>query len=70
MVVNNGVRPIGSLLGGALGAWIGLRPTLWIAAAGGLCSVLWLIGSPLPGLRELPEQEDYPVEGAARAPSV
>jgi len=70
MVVNNGVRPIGSLLGGALGAWIGLRPTLWIAAAGGLCSVLWLIGSPLPGLRELPEQEDYPVEGAASAPSV
>ena len=32
MVVNYGVRPIGSLAGGLLGAWIGLRTTLWIGA--------------------------------------
>ena len=31
MVVNYGVRPLGALAGGALGTWIGLRPTLWIA---------------------------------------
>src|SRR6185436_6596853 len=33
MVVNYGVRPLGALVGGALGSWIGLRPTLWIATA-------------------------------------
>ena len=69
-LLNNGIRPLGSLVGGALGAWIGLRTTLWIAAIGGLCSVLWLIGSPLPKLRDLPEPDDYPVEGAASAPSL
>jgi MFS family permease len=55
MVVNYGVRPLGALLGGALGAAIGLRPTLWIAAAGTLTGVLWLLPSPLPGLRRLPD---------------
>jgi predicted MFS family arabinose efflux permease len=53
--VNNGVRPIGSLVGGALGAAIGLRPTLWIATLGALLGVLWVLPSPLPQLRELPE---------------
>lgn len=53
--VNNGVRPLGSLAGGALGAWIGLRPTLWIACTGALLGVLWLLPSPMPRLRELPE---------------
>ena len=28
--VNYGTRPVGGLVGGALGALIGLRPTLWI----------------------------------------
>ena len=27
-VVNYGVRPLGALVGGTLGTWIGLRPTL------------------------------------------
>ena len=36
MVVNYGVRPLGALVGGALGTWIGLRETLWIATAGAL----------------------------------
>jgi predicted MFS family arabinose efflux permease len=55
-VVNYGVRPIGSLLAGALGETIGLRPTLWIAAGGATLAFLWLLPSPLPSLRELPEQ--------------
>src|SRR5262249_25963669 len=58
MVVNYGVRPVGALLGGALGAWIGLRPTLWITSAGAIAGVLWLLPSPLPRLRELPEAEE------------
>ena len=55
MVVNYGVRPLGALLGGALGTWIGLRPTLWIASIGAVAGVLWLLPSPLMRLRELPE---------------
>ena len=57
-VVNYGVRPLGSLVGGALGAWIGLRPTLWIGAVGAVVGVLWLLPSPVPRLRELPEAEE------------
>ncbi len=57
MVVNYGVRPLGALLGGALGSWIGLRPTLWIASAGAIAGFLWLIPSPVPRLRELPEMD-------------
>jgi MFS family permease len=58
MVVNYGVRPIGSLAGGALGAWLGLRPTLWIATVGAILGVLWLLPSPVMRLRELPEPGD------------
>jgi MFS family permease len=56
--VNYGVRPLGSLVGGALGSTLGLRPTLWIATVGALAGVLWLLPSPIPRLRELPEPED------------
>jgi len=55
MVVNNGVRPIGALAGGLLGSTIGLRPTLWIAVVGAIAGFLWLLPSPLPKMRELPQ---------------
>ncbi len=55
MVVNNGVRPVGSLIGGFLGTAIGLRPTLWIAVIGAIAGFLWLLPSPIPKMRELPE---------------
>jgi MFS family permease len=54
--VNYGVRPVGALVGGALGAAIGLRPTLWIATVGAVAGALWLLPSPVPALRELPEE--------------
>jgi len=54
-LVNYGVRPIGALGGGALGAAIGLQPTLWIAGIGAVASVLWLLPSPVPQMRALPE---------------
>ncbi len=57
MVVNYGVRPLGSLVAGALGTWIGLRPTLWIATVGAIAGFLFLLPSPMPGLRELPEPD-------------
>ena len=55
LVVNYGVRPLGALTGGALGATLGLRPTLWIAAVGAIAGFLWLLPSPIPRLRDLPE---------------
>jgi predicted MFS family arabinose efflux permease len=58
MAVNFGVRPLGSLFGGFLGAAIGLREALWIGTVGALAGVLWLLPSPLRSLRELPEPED------------
>jgi MFS family permease len=56
--VNYGVRPLGALVGGALGSTLGLRPTLWIGTLGALLGVLWLLASPIPRLRDLPEPED------------
>ncbi len=55
--VNMGVRPLGALVGGALGSVLGLRPTLFLAAAAGIAGVLWLIPSQVPRLIELPEEE-------------
>ncbi|MFD9130335.1 MFS transporter [Kitasatospora sp. NPDC059571] len=56
--VNFGVRPLGSVLGGVLGSTLGLRPALWVAAIGALTSFLWLLPSPIPGLRSLPAAQD------------
>jgi MFS family permease len=55
MTLNYGVRPLGSLAGGALATAIGLRPTLWIATIGAMTGVLWLLWSPVPQLKSLPE---------------
>jgi MFS family permease len=60
--INYGVRPLGALTGAALGRWLGLRPTLLVAAVGGALSVLWLYPSPIPRLRSLDELE--PAEAA------
>ena len=52
--VNYGIRPIGALLGGALGTAIGLHTTLWIGVLGALAGVIFLVFSPIPRLREAP----------------
>jgi predicted MFS family arabinose efflux permease len=68
MVVNYGVRPLGALVGGALGSWIGLRETLWVATTGALAGILWLLPSPILRLRELPgaaSDEAAPVDRVA-----
>jgi MFS family permease len=56
MVVNYGVRPLGTTLGGILGTAIGVRSTLWIATVGALLGLAFLIPSPIPRLRDVPEQ--------------
>lgn len=49
--VNYGTRPLGALTGGFLGTVLGLRPTLWIAAIGGMAGFAVLLASPLPRFR-------------------
>lgn len=51
--VNFGIRPLGAVIGGLLGSWIGPRDTLLIAAVGGALSVLWLIGTPIIKVRSI-----------------
>jgi len=50
--ITQGVKPLGAITGGALGSAIGLRPALWVAAAGTLTTVLWVWFSPLRHDRE------------------
>jgi MFS family permease len=56
MVVNYGVRPLGTTLGGILGTVIGVRSTLWIATIGALLGLAWLLPSPIPRLRDVPAE--------------
>jgi MFS family permease len=53
--VNYGIRPIGALLGGALGTVLGLQTALWIGVLGALLGIVWLLLSPIPRLREVAE---------------
>lgn len=52
-----GLTPLGALGGGLLGEWIGLRTTLFVAIAGELAAVVWLLASPLRCERGLPPVE-------------
>ena len=49
-----GVMPIAALISGALGGAIGVVPTMWVAFGGGMLAGLFVLFSPLPGMRELP----------------
>jgi MFS family permease len=56
MVVNYGVRPVGTTIGGALGSTIGVHTTLWIATIGALSGLLFLLPSPIRTMRDVPEE--------------
>jgi MFS family permease len=58
--INYGVRPIGALLGGLLGAAIGVREALFVASIAATLGVLWLVGSRVLRLRNLPEPGEAP----------
>jgi MFS family permease len=55
LFVNWGVRPLGALGGGLLAGAIGMRPTMWIAAVGGMAGVLWLLPSRMSDVRDVSE---------------
>jgi hypothetical protein len=70
-----GTLPLGGLLGGALGTWLGVRATLWIAFAGSWAAGWWVFFSPLRGLRDIPELEvdrapggEVPGQGGGQLP--
>jgi MFS family permease len=51
LLVAQGVVPVGAILGGLLGQHFGLRPALWVAAAGSLLAMALVVLSPLRGVR-------------------
>jgi len=53
-----GTIPLGTLTGGALASWIGLRETIVVGAIGGGSAVLWIVFSPQRHLRDMPEPVD------------
>lgn len=61
-----GTIPLGTLAGGALATWIGLRETIVVGAMGGGLAFLWLLFSPQRYLLEMPE----PVEDHVAEPDV
>jgi MFS family permease len=54
--VNYGVRPIGALLGGILGGAIGVREAIAVGTILAIGGVLFLVGSPVLKLHDLPEE--------------
>ena len=70
-----GTLPLGGLLGGALGTWLGVRATMWIGFVGSWAAGWWVFFSPLRGLRDIPELEvdrapggDVPGQGGGELP--
>jgi predicted MFS family arabinose efflux permease len=55
LTVNAGVRPLGALLGGFVGAQWGEAACLWLALAGFALQAAIIFGSQLHSLRALPE---------------
>ncbi|MEU4254453.1 MFS transporter [Amycolatopsis sp. NPDC026612] len=49
-----GTMPLGGLLGGGLGEWLGLTGAIWVAVAGETTAVVWVLWSPLRRMRDLP----------------
>jgi MFS family permease len=49
-----GTLPLGGLIGGVLGEYIGVRETVWVGAIGMLLAFLPVFFSPLRTMRELP----------------
>jgi predicted MFS family arabinose efflux permease len=52
-----GLSTAGMLIGGLLGEAIGIRPTVWLTTLGSLFAMIWLICSPVAGMRETPHDE-------------
>jgi MFS family permease len=61
--VNNGIRPLGALIGGALPMFLSLHGVIWFGAIGGCLGFLWLFPSGITKYRDvkdfLPQNESF-----------
>jgi MFS family permease len=65
-----GLITVGALGGGVAGQLLGLRPALLAGVIGLLGSVAWIVFSPFPRLRELPDPEhEIPLAAVAAEPA-
>jgi predicted MFS family arabinose efflux permease len=53
--INYGVRPVGAFVGGLLGTALGVREALFVTGIAAALGVLWLVGTQVLRLRDLPE---------------
>ena len=64
-----GTMPVGGLLGGVLGTWLGLVPALWTAVVLAFLAAVPVVASPLLGMRDLPDEWDAGRVPAAGTPA-
>jgi hypothetical protein len=62
-----GTLPLGGLIGGVLGQLLGPRPTLWVAAIGGL-PIIWCHGQPATPILNLIAQAAHHVDTVTVCP--
>ncbi len=60
-----GTIPLGALLGGAIGQWVGLQTALWVGAIGSLTGFLPVALSSVRKIREMPEAVEEPTPAQA-----
>lgn len=53
-----GTMPIGGIVGGLLGTWVGVRETIFLAGVGGSLVFLPVLFSPVRGIRTMPAPAD------------
>jgi predicted MFS family arabinose efflux permease len=63
-----GTSPLGALLGGGLGSWLGIRDALWILLGAAALSGTLLFTRALRGRRDLPDAAPEPREPVLREP--
>ena len=53
--VNYGARPLGAVLGGTVGGWLGIAPTFVATGFGGLVAFTLIVVSPIIKVRAISE---------------
>jgi hypothetical protein len=58
MTIIGGVQMIGSLLGGVIGSVFSVHTALIIGTVGMFVAAWWVWDSPVPGIRDIPDEPD------------